>query len=251
VVAEDEPMIRDNLARRIPAAHGGFVVAGTAHNGVAALELVEELSPDLVVTDIRMPVMDGLALIARCRHNHPQVSAIIVSGYGDFHYARTALRYGVQDYLLKPVENADLSAALSRVWLCLAKADEDFASGPPPDCDARGDLAAQAAGLLKESYRDRISIAELSERFRVNPAYLARAFKESFGVSPSRYAVDLRMAAARKLLEREPGLEVKEVAAGLGYSDQCYFSRAFKRIVGQSPQEYRAARLEAGRAPGA
>ena len=63
IVAEDEPMIRANIAKKVPEAHAGFVIAGEAHNGVAALELVEELSPDLLITDIRMPVMDGLELI--------------------------------------------------------------------------------------------------------------------------------------------------------------------------------------------
>jgi two-component system, response regulator YesN len=244
IVAEDEPMIRGNIVKKVLEVHPGFAVVGEAHNGVAALELVEELSPDLLITDIRMPMMDGLELIERCYRFHPSIETIIVSGYGDFAYAKAALRFGVRDYILKPVENADLSAALSRVWQRLSRADEDFSSEEPrPEGGARGELAERAAEALRELYKEHPSINALSERLRVNPAYLTRAFKETFGVSPGRYVLDLRVSYARKLLEEEPDREVKEIAAELGYSDQCYFSRAFKRIVGMSPLEYRSARL--------
>ena len=244
IVAEDEPMIRGNIIKKVPLAHPGFVVSGEAHNGVAALELVEELSPDLLITDIRMPVMDGMELIERCYRFHPSIETIIVSGYGDFAYAKAALRFGVNDYILKPVEGADLAAALERVWLRLSKADADFAgSEPMPEGGARADLAERSAEILRDRYKEHPSISELSELFHVNPAYLTRAFKEAFGVSPGRYVLDLRISAARKLLAEEPLMEVKEIAGELGYTDQCYFSRAFRRIVGLSPLEYRASKL--------
>jgi len=238
-------MIRGNIAKKINEAGAGFAVVGEAHNGQAALELVEELSPDLLVTDIRMPLMGGLELVERCYRFHPSLETIIISGYGDFNYAKTALRFGVSDYLLKPVDEADLAAALSRVQLRLSKAESDFAAeGPPGEGGARGDIAAAAAEILRLRYKEHPSINAVSDSLRVHPAYLTRAFKEAFGVAPSRYALDLRIASARKLLEEEEGLEVKEIAAALGYGDQGYFSRAFKRIVGQSPLEYRASKLK-------
>jgi two-component system response regulator YesN len=244
IVAEDEPMIRGNIIKKINEAGAGFLVAGEAHNGQAALELVEELCPDLLVTDIRMPLLSGLELIEHCYRFHPSLETIIISGYSDFAYARTALRFGVSDYILKPVDRADLASALSRIRLRLSKAEADFAAeGPEGEGGARGDIAAAAAEIIRERFREHPSINALSDSLRVNPAYLTRAFKESFDVTPSRYALDLRISAARKLLEEEAGLEVKEIAAALGYSDQCYFSRAFKRMTGSSPLEYRASRL--------
>ena len=244
IVAEDEPIIRGNIVKKVPEAHAGFLVVGEAHNGAAALELIEELSPDLLITDIRMPKMDGMELIERCYRFHPSIEMIIVSGYSDFAYAKAALRFGVLDYLLKPVDFPDLAAVLSRVWRRLSKADDDFAlSEPLQEGGARGDLALRAAEILRERYREHPSINALSDGFHVNPAYLTRAFKEAFGVSPGRYVLDLRISSARKLLEEEPTMEIKEIAAELGYSDQCYFSRAFRRMVGMSPLEYRGTRL--------
>jgi two-component system, response regulator YesN len=247
IVAEDEPMIREGLCRDIAEAHPGFVVAGEAHNGRAALDLAEELSPDLLVTDIRMPVMDGLELIERCYRFHPAMALIIVSGYGDFAYAKTAIRFGVSDYLLKPVEEPDLAAALARAYLRLSKEEENFASplGDTLEAGARGRMVEMVAELLRGRFREHPSINALAESFHVSPAYLTRAFKESLGVSPGRYALDLRMGAARKMLEEKGAKEIKEIAAELGYSDQCYFSRAFRRIVGLSPLEYRAVRFSA------
>ena len=247
IVAEDEPMIQREASCRDRSSE----VASRLHGGRRGAQRPSRPSisprsshPDLLVTDIRMPVMDGLELIERCYRFHPSSwPSIIVSGYGDFAYAKAALRFGVRDYIVKPVENGDLSAALSRVWQRLSRADEDFSSEEPlPEGGARGELAERAAEALRELYKEHPSINALAERLRVNPAYLTRAFKEAFGVSPGRYVLDLRVSYARKLLEEEPDREVKEIAAELGYSDQCYFSRAFKRIVGVSPLEYRAAR---------
>jgi AraC-like DNA-binding protein len=111
------------------------------------------------------------------------------------------------------VESADLSAALTRVWLRLSGADADFESEEPlPEGGSRWEIAARAAEVLRKQYKGHPSIGILSDRFHVNPAYLTRAFKEAFGVSPGRYVLDLRIAYARKLLEEEPRMEAKEIA---------------------------------------
>ncbi len=115
VVAEDEPRILANLVKKIEAADPDFRVVATAANGEEALRKALECGPDLVVTDIVMPMMNGLDMIARLRAELPHVAAVIVSGYGEFPYAQRAIGLGVTDYLLKPVRAADVAAFLSRL----------------------------------------------------------------------------------------------------------------------------------------
>lgn len=81
----------------------GFEVAGEAENGFEALELTETLEPDLIITDIRMPMMTGLELARRVRQLRPMVQIVILSGYDSFEYARTAIEYNIISYLLKPI----------------------------------------------------------------------------------------------------------------------------------------------------
>lgn len=103
IVAEDEELLLTNLVQKIQKADPDFQVAGTAQTGDQALALVEKLSPDLVITDIRMPVMDGITLLTKVREQFPFTKFIITSGFSDFEYAKKAITLKVSDYLLKPL----------------------------------------------------------------------------------------------------------------------------------------------------
>ena len=115
IVAEDEALLLENLVKKIETANVGFEVIGSAQTGIQAYELVEELNPDVLITDIRMPAMDGLELIQKISEMHPRMDCIITSGYSDFEYARTAIKYRVTDYLLKPVDIEELKTALRKL----------------------------------------------------------------------------------------------------------------------------------------
>ncbi len=115
LVAEDEPRILLNIAKKIPVADPGFIVAGTAENGEEALRLARELSPDVVLTDVVMPMMDGLELIGALRVHNPTLPIAIISGYAEFEYARKAIDLGVEDYLLKPVKVEALRSLFRKV----------------------------------------------------------------------------------------------------------------------------------------
>ncbi len=115
LLVEDEPRILNGIRKKIERVHDEFVVVGEAENGVDGLKFYRELRPDVLVTDIRMPMMDGLDLIAAAKAIHPQQTCIVISGYEDFSLAQHSIRLGVFDYLIKPPTDETVREMLERV----------------------------------------------------------------------------------------------------------------------------------------
>jgi two-component system, response regulator YesN len=115
LLIEDEPSAMRHLKSIIELRCKGFLIVGTAENGAEGLEKVRSLNPDVVITDIKMPVMDGIKLVAHIKQEFPSIYSIIVSGYQDFEYAKGALQCGVVDYLLKPVNASQLNILLENI----------------------------------------------------------------------------------------------------------------------------------------
>lgn len=116
VIVEDEYMIRCSLTKIIENNSEHFKVIGEAEDGREGLTLLEDLWPDLLITDVCMPVMDGLELIQAARERNKAMESIIISGYDEFSYAQKAVQFGVHDYLLKPIRPQNLQKALDRVF---------------------------------------------------------------------------------------------------------------------------------------
>lgn len=115
MIADDEKWVRTTIKTLIPFKQLGFDLACEAANGIEALELIRQHQPDILLTDIMMPGLTGLDLIRELRKTAPQIRIIIISGYSDFEYAKTAMKYGVMDYLLKPVDEKELAGVLVRL----------------------------------------------------------------------------------------------------------------------------------------
>ena len=115
ILVDDEEEVRKSIIRKIDWEEAGFFVAGDAENGEDALEKIEALEPDVVLTDIRMPYMDGLTLAERIRQKYPSMKIVIFSGFDDFEYAKQAIKLNVTEYILKPVNVEELTAILKRI----------------------------------------------------------------------------------------------------------------------------------------
>ena len=114
-LAEDETIIRETLRDTVPWARCGYTFVGEAGDGEMALPLIQQTRPEVLITDIRMPFMDGLALSKLVLQEFPQMKVIILSGYDDFEYAQTAIGLGVERYLLKPITKSTLMTVLEEV----------------------------------------------------------------------------------------------------------------------------------------
>lgn len=116
LVVEDEPPILRNICRKIMHTHNSFEISGTAYNGQEAIKFLDQNTVDIVFTDISMPIVDGIGLLKYISENFPDIKVVLISGYQEFSYAKNALKYGAADYLLKPLEEAQVRSLLDRLF---------------------------------------------------------------------------------------------------------------------------------------
>ena len=235
VVADDEKLIANNIARKIERANDAFEVVAQAGTGLEAYELVQELLPDVVFSDIKMPEMNGIELIAKLHMHNPSVFTVIVSGYNDFEYARAAIQNDAVDYLLKPVNSEELAHLLKRLESMLLARERQIA---PRREASPAEIVDSVMIYLRENYDQQIDFSAIAERQAVSAPYLTRLFHEHAGTTPSRYLSDYRMQQAKKLL-LDSQLSIKEISGRVGYSDPFHFSKSFKSAVGVSPAQFR------------
>jgi len=242
LIAEDEPPIARAAGRMIEEYSSRFSVIGYAINGQIALERMRENPADVVFTDVRMPVMDGLRLASEIGASFPGCVVVILSGYQEFSYARSALRSGVFDYLLKPLNRKDLGAVLEKIEAMFANR-EDAAQPevkPAPAERPKGkDVVEDVKDYLQRHYRDDISTGQIAARFGFVPSYLSRLFRGGVGMSPAEYLNSLRVEKAKELLLDDDPPLVRDIAGMVGYGDHLYFSKIFKRFTGYWPTQYR------------
>ena len=163
MLVDDEEEVRTSIIKKINWEASGFEVVGDAENGRDALEKIENLEPNVIITDIRMPYMDGLALTESIRQRFPSIKVIIFSGFDDFTYAKEAIRLGVAEYILKPVNVDELTEILKNVR---AKLDEEIES-------------ARNIDTLRESYK--ASLPVLREQF-LNKLIIKRGLYDEISI---------------------------------------------------------------------
>ncbi|TDF91972.1 response regulator [Paenibacillus piri] len=227
LLADDEMLVTRGLSMQFHKHKPGWHIVGQAANGEAALELLWKHHVDILITDIRMPLMDGLELAKRAIAVQPSLKVIILTGYAEFEYARTALRYGVHDLLLKPVEYEQLIEMCERL--------------EPDNETAIYESAIQSAIRYIESHyaSPSLSLNEVAEHARLSPQYFSRLFKEKTGELFIRYVTQLRINHACRLLEQSSDIKIYEIGELVGYIDQQYFSQIFRKMVGMTPKQYR------------
>ncbi|MFB5675239.1 response regulator [Paenibacillus terreus] len=130
LIVDDEPEIRQGLKLKINWEQLGLTIAGEARNGAEAMEKLATEAFDIVITDMNMPLMNGVSLLKACREQHPELRLLIITGYEDIHYAKAAVRHQARDYLLKPVARTELTEALTRLCqeLDAERVEQDQAS---------------------------------------------------------------------------------------------------------------------------
>lgn len=247
---DDERWALYDLQHSCPFAAHGFAVVGAQTDPFAALDEIAALRPHVVFLDVRMPLISGLDLLRMIRGKAEECgfappAFVIVSGYAEFEYAHEALRLGVVDYCLKPLDVAEARALLQRLSAALAgMATEERAqrTGEAGSGPAFSALLEYVSAHVTEP----LVLGELAKAFYLNASYCGERFKEVTGETFTHYVRRRRLEKACELLERT-GLPLSQIALRVGYPDLPYFSRVFTASFGVSPSRYRAARREKGR----
>ena len=247
LIVEDEPLMREYLMLHLTSIHGMWKTEGCARDGLEALALLKARPFDLVITDIKMPHMDGLELADYIHVNHPGTDVIILTGYSEFDYARAAVRANAADYLLKPLQDVELHKALSKLAAKRMAADSVPADIPvsaetePKNIiqDDPGILVQRARTYIRAHFTEPLSLNEVANTLAVNPAYLSSIFKSERGESYSKFILRLRMERAALLLRTYSAGKVNDIALEVGYSSTKHFYSVFKDYFGVTPNEYR------------
>lgn len=240
IVAEDEPLIRRNIIKKIDSLHLPLELAGQADNALAAKELIQTQHPSIVLTDICMPGSDGLQLSKFVYQQFPKTRMVIVSGYSDFDFAQKAIRYHVFDYLLKPVTAQALNLTLQNLLIVLDAENQALSDlSMDPHGLSQEEISNLMIQYLSKNYQSDVSIGDLARKMGYTNEYLSKIFKKHTGTTPSKYLIGIRLNKAKYLLVNRPDLEVRQVGEQVGYADAFYFSRLFKERVGMHPSDYR------------
>lgn len=253
VIIDDEPIIVEGLTRVISWETYNCKIVGTASNGHQGMELIHKVHPDMVFTDIAMPGMDGLQMIAAIRSEEPNLQITILTGYRDFDFAQTAIRLGVSRYLLKPSKLAELEEAVVFMTSQLAALPqrEETSSGDAnteapaeqeSECTAGSFIVRNALEYLDTHYAEKITLTELADKMYVSQWHLSKLLNKHMKKSFSDILNEVRIREAKKLL-MDPSLRVGDVAEKVGFLDIAHFSRVFKKYTEMSANEYRNKKL--------
>jgi two-component system response regulator YesN len=242
LVVDDEIWMCQGLKKVISTYEDQFAVTGVAKDGKQALSLLENEVFHLVITDIRMPEMDGIQLLQEIRSRKMDIPVVIFTGHSEFEYAKQAIHYDVVDYLLKPLEKEKLIQVLQKVKHQYFQGRQDEASDVFSDSKAHHSCGKELIHWLQKiarnEYMNDLSISEIADQAGYNPSYVSRLFKQETGKNFVHYLTGIRMEVAQKLL-LETNYSVVQVAKETGYWDVKHFSKTFKREVGTSPIYFR------------
>lgn len=255
-IIEDEPLMRDYLCRNLEKIHPDFCAVSYAANGNDAMEMLTSCGYDLILSDIKMPGYSGLKVAEYLRNNEDETPVILITGYDDFAYAKSAIRLDVADYLLKPLNDDELRDALEKIKMQIIKKRqsitlpnnltpdnlaqliaEKFTAGSDNSEDF--DIIKSAVDYISQHFCENMSQADVAAAIGVSPSYLSSLFHEGTGESYSQFVKRLRMTKAAALLKSQPFMTINAIAESVGYFSDKHFMSVFKNFFGMTPNDYR------------
>lgn len=231
VLVDDEYYAIEGMKHMLDWAEYGIEIVGTATDGTQGIEVIKECCADIIIADIRMQELDGLDMLKALREDGFKGKVIILSGYQDFEYARTAIDLKVDKYLTKPLDMDEFKDTISDV---VKKLSEEIGTPNPLLPDVLNDVLRE----IDERCTENISLEYLAEKFFCSQAYLSKLFKKHVGTNYIDYLKKRRIEKAKELL-RTTNMSVDEIVGKVGWQSSRRFREAFRRYEGVSPSEYR------------
>jgi two-component system, response regulator YesN len=248
-IVDDDGWIINGLKSIINWEDYGFKIIGEASDGFTAQDKIQELKPDLVITDIMMPELSGLEMMLQLASKNIKPEFVVLSGYAEFAYAKEACKLGAFDYLLKPLEEEVLLDTLERFkqkFYIMNDVEElpvNMVSIPKTTSNK---TLNRILSYINANYSSKLHLYEIAEQFHFNTNYISQLFSKELGISFSEYVTQYRMDMAEKLL-LESNAPVKVICSQVGIGDYFYFNRLFKKYKMVTPNQLRVNR---GQTPG-
>ena len=242
LLVDDEKWVRKALRWTINKLELPIQIVHESANGLEALDWINENDVDLILTDIRMPVMDGLTFVKELNQLDRDLDCIVISVHDEFQFVQKALRSGVTDYLLKPIEEEELKDCLEK-WLDKRKGVGGGSEMPPIDEEVYpSSKIDQVLEYIGKTPLRQVTLTNVAKSVQLNPSYLSQLFKQQLNTKFVDYLTGLRIQEGKRLLQNTT-LKMSEIAERVGYSEVAYFSNNFKRMTGYSPTEFRKTTL--------
>lgn len=257
LIIDDEESIRFIIRNFLQSYQSQITIVGMASNGKEGLELCRQLTPDLIISDIRMPQMTGLDLLRAVREIDGKMLCVFVSAYTDFEYVQEAIRNGASGYVLKPIQKDEFLHTIDKTLRIWNKRKNDVnklerlqrqikkltqeKSVNYMERDNEQDYSKSIKKTLlyiEEHYHEDISLETAAQHVFMNKNYLSALFRKETGSSFSKFLRDFRMKKA-KILLRETDLSINEISEMTGFNTANYFIRVFKSEKMCTPIEYR------------
>ena len=231
LLVDDEYYAIEGMKQMLDWSKYDISIVGTAADGIEGLELIREVSPDIVIADIRMQELDGLEMIRILREEGFKGKIIIISGYQRFEYAQTAIDYKVDKYFTKPLDLEKFKLVIQNL---VAELREDKDEPRP----FMPELLKAVVDEIDLRYTEDIQLSSLAEKYYCSTSYLSKLFKRYLHMNYVDYVKKRRIEKAKEIL-KQTNMSIDEIVDVVGCKSTKRFRETFKRYEGISPNEYR------------
>ena len=242
MLIDDEESARKLMRASINWESLDMEVVGEAASGIEAINVIDDMKPDIAFVDISMPFMNGIEFTEVATNRYPELIIIIMTAFDEFEYARKCVSLPVFDYMLKPMVRSEITEVLIKVKKKLDERsvkEENVESEPAVEIEASS--MEQIKKYIENNYTDsRLNLTSVAQNFGFSASYLSRKFKQETGKNFVEFLTECRMNAAMKLALTN--MKMFNASNEVGIPDPNYFGRCFKKFAGMSYSEYVASK---------
>lgn len=246
LIVDDEPQILEGMKRVLDWEQYGFSQVETCESTEHAISTAVDILPDIAIFDICIGKNYGYEAIRKLNELRLPTKYIIMSGYNEFKYAQEAIRCGVKDYLLKPIERSKLTQVIEKIIVedlhgTIGNTNSNSLDKDPVlgvHYDTLSKLTNRILLMIKADYAQNITLKSVAERFHMNSTYLGQLFLKESGMKFSEYLMAYRMLRARERIQSTDE-KIYCIALSVGYNNLNYFYTHFQSYFGKSPSDLR------------
>lgn len=235
IIADDEVIERKFLKKVFSKHQEKYKIVAEATSGTEVLKQVEQYRPHIVIMDINMPLGNGLDSAIHIKKKYPEIIILLNTAYAEFEFARKAIQFHMDGYLLKPTSETEIFQTINQ---CLEINKMSNSKVEEGNSNKEFGFINEIVEYIENNYNEPMNLQLLSELVHFSPSYLSRIFHQEQGITLRGYLNQVRIRHAIELL-KETKITVYEVASACGFVNVSHFNRVFKQYTGKSPAEVR------------